>query len=144
MEELLANPAVQAGVAPFLSALVAAAALRRTRLLGVAVALAFALVIALTVGYAFEPLTASAQAGVDRPGHRACGLALEVPGARHAGCPGNPGRRAAAPYGWCGGCCSSKSRQKPFSTAWAGAYMALLLNPACGPAATASAPPAPH
>jgi hypothetical protein len=58
MDDLLANPAVQAGLAPFLLALAMAAALRRTRVLGLAVAAAFALVIALTIGYSFEPLTA--------------------------------------------------------------------------------------
>jgi hypothetical protein len=81
MEELLANPAVQAGVAPFLSALAVAAALRRTRLLGVAVALAFALVIALTVGYAFEPLTATRKLVVIGLCTALVVLALEVPGA---------------------------------------------------------------
>jgi hypothetical protein len=59
MEELLANPAVQAAVAPFLLPLAAAVALRQTRLLGLAVVLAFAVVVALTVGYSFESLTAT-------------------------------------------------------------------------------------
>jgi hypothetical protein len=57
IQELLANPAIQAAVAPFILALAVAAALRRTRLLGLAVAAAFALVIALTIGYSFETLT---------------------------------------------------------------------------------------
>lgn len=53
------NPAVQAGVAPFLAALVAAAALRRARLLGLAVVVAFVVVVILAVGFSFEPLTAT-------------------------------------------------------------------------------------
>lgn len=81
MEELLANPAVQAGVAPFLTALVAAAALRRTRLLGIAVAVAFALVIALTMGFAFDPLTATRKLVLIGLGSALAVLALEVPGA---------------------------------------------------------------
>jgi hypothetical protein len=80
MEELLANPAVQAGVAPFLTALAAAAALRRTRLLGLAVAVAFALVIALTVGYAFDPLTATRKLVLIGLGTALVVLALEMPG----------------------------------------------------------------
>lgn len=59
MDELLANPAVQAGVAPFLAALVVSAALRRSRLLGVAIAVGFAVVVWLTMGFSFESLTSS-------------------------------------------------------------------------------------
>lgn len=59
IDDLLAHPAVQAAAAPFLLALVIAAALHRTRLLGLAVSAAFALVIALTIGYSFEALTAT-------------------------------------------------------------------------------------
>ena len=58
MDELLANPAVQAGVAPFAVALVVSAVLFRSRLLGLALVAAFATVIALTVGFSFESLTA--------------------------------------------------------------------------------------
>jgi hypothetical protein len=58
MDELLANPAVQAAGAPFILALAVAATLRHTRLLGLAVAVAFAAVIGLTIGYSFESLTA--------------------------------------------------------------------------------------
>jgi hypothetical protein len=58
MNELLANPAVQAGVAPFVVALAVSAALFRSRLLGLAVVAAFATAVALTVGYTFESLTA--------------------------------------------------------------------------------------
>jgi hypothetical protein len=81
MEELLANPAVQAGVVPFLSALAAAAALRRTRLLGTAVAVAFALVIALTMGFAFDPLTATRKLVLIGLVSALLVLALEMPGA---------------------------------------------------------------
>jgi hypothetical protein len=59
MEDLLANPGVQAALAPFLAAFAAAAALRHARFLGLAVALAFAVVVALTIGYSFETLTAT-------------------------------------------------------------------------------------
>ena len=58
MEELLAHPAFQAALAPFLAALAVAALLRQTRLPGLAVVAAFAVVIALTVGFSLEPLTA--------------------------------------------------------------------------------------
>lgn len=54
MDEWLANPAVQAGVAPFLAALLVSAALRRTRLLGIAIGVGFAVVVAFTVGFSFE------------------------------------------------------------------------------------------
>jgi hypothetical protein len=130
MEELLANPAVQAAVAPFLSALAAAAALRRTRLLGVAVALAFALVIALTVGYAFEPLTATRKLVVIGLCTALVVLALEVPGA-----PPTPAIRAtlaavaAAAAVWM--VWRVLQQQEPAKAALyglaAGAYIALLL-----------------
>lgn len=58
MDELLAHPAFQAGVAPFVVALAFASALRCNRMLGLSITAAFALVIALTVGYSFEPTTA--------------------------------------------------------------------------------------
>lgn len=57
MDTLLDHPAVQAGVAPFVVALLVAAALRRSRLLGLAVGAAFVTVIALTIGFSFESLT---------------------------------------------------------------------------------------
>ena len=58
MDEFLAHPAVQAGVAPFIAALAVAAALGRTRLLGLATVAAFAAVIGLTIGFSYETLTA--------------------------------------------------------------------------------------
>jgi len=59
MDEFLAHPAVQAGVAPFIVALALAAALGRTRLLGLALVAAFATAVGLTIGFSFETLTAS-------------------------------------------------------------------------------------
>jgi hypothetical protein len=59
MDELLANPAIQAGVAPFLAALLVAGALRRTRLLGFAITVGFAVVIALAIGFSFESMTST-------------------------------------------------------------------------------------
>ena len=57
MNTLLNNPAVQAGVAPFAVALIVAASLQRSRLLGLAIGAALATVIALTIGFSFESLT---------------------------------------------------------------------------------------
>lgn len=57
MDTLLTHPAVQAGVAPFAMALIAAAALHRSRLLGLAIGAAFLTVVALTIGFSFESLT---------------------------------------------------------------------------------------
>ena len=58
MNDLLDNPAVQAGVAPFLVALVLAALLRRRGLLGLAIGAALATVAVLALGFSFETLTA--------------------------------------------------------------------------------------
>ena len=57
MEELLQNPAVQAGVLPFIAGLVLAAFLRNTRQLGLAIAVAFVCAVGLTMGLGFESLT---------------------------------------------------------------------------------------
>jgi hypothetical protein len=59
MEQLLTNPAVQAGIAPFLAALLVSVPLRRTRLLGLAIAAGFLVVIALAIGFSFESLTST-------------------------------------------------------------------------------------
>lgn len=59
MSDLLDNPAVQAGAAPFLVALVVAALLRRTGLIGLAIGGALATVAVLAVGFSFESLTAA-------------------------------------------------------------------------------------
>ena len=58
MNELLENPVVQAGVAPFVLALIVAALLHRTRLIGLAIGAGFAAVIVMAIGFSFEPLTA--------------------------------------------------------------------------------------
>ena len=57
MNELLDNPAVQAGVAPFVLALIVAAVLGRTRLLGLAIGAGFLTVVVLVMGLSFESLT---------------------------------------------------------------------------------------
>ncbi len=58
MNELLDNPAVQAGVAPFVVALIVAGLVHRTRFMGLAIGAGFACVIVLAIGFSFEPLTA--------------------------------------------------------------------------------------
>jgi len=57
MNEVFDVPAVQAGVAPFLIALIVATLLRRSRLLGLAVGAGFLTAIALVMGFSFEPIT---------------------------------------------------------------------------------------
>ncbi|MGZ5196222.1 MAG: hypothetical protein ACXWB8_12355 [Ramlibacter sp.] len=81
MDELLANPAVQAGVAPFVVALVFSAALFRSRLLGLAMVAAFATAVALTVGYSFESLTAVRKLILVGLASGVVVLAIELPGA---------------------------------------------------------------
>ncbi len=57
LDDLLNNPAVQAGVVPFLVALVASAFLQRTRLLGLAIGAGLLAAVGLTMGFSFESLT---------------------------------------------------------------------------------------
>ena len=57
MPELLDHPAFQAAVLPFLAALAAAALLRRTAALGLAVGAGFMAMVAATIGFSFEPMT---------------------------------------------------------------------------------------
>lgn len=59
MQEFLAHPAVQAGVAPFVVALVVASLLHRLRLGGLAITAAFLTTAYLLVGFTFTPLTAT-------------------------------------------------------------------------------------
>lgn len=59
MDELLQNPAVQAGVAPFVAALVAAGLLMRTRFLGLAQIVGLTALVALAIGFSFESLTST-------------------------------------------------------------------------------------
>lgn len=57
MNELLANPAVQAGVIPALIGLLLGAALMRTRFMVAVPLVAFLAVVALALGLSFEPMT---------------------------------------------------------------------------------------
>ena len=59
MNDWLNHPAVQAGVAPFIAALVIAILLRRSRFVGLAIVAAFAAMLALTIGFSFESLTST-------------------------------------------------------------------------------------
>ncbi len=59
MKDLLDNPLVQAGVAPFVVAFVVALLFGRIRLGGLAIAAAFATAVALVAGFTFAPLTAT-------------------------------------------------------------------------------------
>lgn len=59
MQELLSNPAVQAGIAPFIAALAATGLLRPFRLSGLSVIAGFTLTVYLIGGLAFDPLTSS-------------------------------------------------------------------------------------
>lgn len=59
MEEFLAHPAFQAGVAPFLAALIVSVALAPIRLGGLAVIVAFLACMYLVTGIQFTPLTAT-------------------------------------------------------------------------------------
>ena len=59
MDELLSNPAVQAGAAPFLAGLIVAVALRPLKLGGLAVIAAFATTVYFVAGFQFSPLTAT-------------------------------------------------------------------------------------
>lgn len=58
MEEFLAHPAVQGGVAPLIVALVVGAALARSRYAWLAIVAGYATAVALATGIAFSPLTA--------------------------------------------------------------------------------------
>ena len=59
MQDLLANPAVQGGLAPFVAALIVAALLAPLRLGGLAVVAAFATAVYFIAGFTFAPLTAT-------------------------------------------------------------------------------------
>ena len=58
LQELLNHPAVQAGLAPFLVALIAAELLQRVRLSGLAIIAGFAITVYLASNFTLEPLTA--------------------------------------------------------------------------------------
>jgi hypothetical protein len=57
LQELLNNPAVQAGLAPFLVGLIAAVFFRRIELSGLAIITGFAITVYLASDFTFEPLT---------------------------------------------------------------------------------------
>jgi len=59
MSQLLHHPAIQAGAAPLVVALIVVLALGRTRLGGLAIAAAFVTAVALAPGLSFTPLTAT-------------------------------------------------------------------------------------
>lgn len=59
LQDLLNHPAVQAGLAPFLAALIAAELFQRARLSGLAIIAGFAVTVYLASDFNFEPLTAS-------------------------------------------------------------------------------------
>lgn len=59
MQELLNHPAVQAGLAPFLAALVSAELFRRPRLGGLAIIAGFIVMVYLASDFTFAPLTAA-------------------------------------------------------------------------------------
>lgn len=59
MDSLLAHPAVQGGVAPFVVALVVTAVLLRLRFAGIALAAGFFAAVWLIDGFSFSPLTAT-------------------------------------------------------------------------------------
>ncbi|MES2512430.1 MAG: hypothetical protein V4625_21070 [Pseudomonadota bacterium] len=78
MNELLNNPAVQAGVAPFVVALVIAVLLHRTRLLGLAIGAGFLSVVFLALGFSFDSLTSVRKMIVCGVAASALVLVLEV------------------------------------------------------------------
>jgi hypothetical protein len=59
LHELLTHPAIQAGLAPFLAALIAAELFQRVRLSGLAIVAGFALTVYLVSDFSFDTLTAT-------------------------------------------------------------------------------------
>lgn len=59
MQELLSDPAVQGGVAPLVAGFVVALLLSRTRFAGLAILAGYVVMIALTTGFSFTPLSVS-------------------------------------------------------------------------------------
>lgn len=80
MQTLLNHPAVQAALVPFVVALLLAFALARTRWLAVAVASGLVVELALTVGFAIEPLTAVRKLMLTTFAATAIAVALEAAG----------------------------------------------------------------
>lgn len=77
MGDLLLNPAVQAGVLPFVAALIVAVPMRKTRHLGLAVAAAFLCAVYLTMGFDFESLTSLKKLVLAGVAFAAAGVLLE-------------------------------------------------------------------
>lgn len=75
MQELLNHPAVQAGLAPFLVALVTAELFQRLKMSGLAIIAGFAITIYLASDFSFEPLTATRKIVL----LALCGTALALP-----------------------------------------------------------------
>lgn len=78
MLNLLDHPAVQAGVAPLVVALIVAVALSRTRFAWLAIVAGYATMIALSTGFAFSPLTASRKVMVLCLGAPLAGIAADL------------------------------------------------------------------
>ena len=80
MTDLLNNPAVQAAAIPFVVALVLGFALAGTRYLVIAVVSGLVVVLALTIGFTFEPLTTVKKLIVTTFAAAVIALALEAAG----------------------------------------------------------------
>ncbi len=80
MTDLLQNPAIQAGVLPFVVALLMALPLARTRWLAAATGSGVVVLLALTVGFGLEPLTAVRKTILLMLAAIALALALEAAG----------------------------------------------------------------
>ncbi|MFZ2542024.1 MAG: hypothetical protein WAW75_09680 [Gallionella sp.] len=78
LQELLNHPAVQAGLAPFLSALVVTGLFLRARLSGLAIIVGFATTIYLASNFNFDPLTASRKIVLSGLGAAALALLLDL------------------------------------------------------------------
>lgn len=80
--DLLANPAVQAGVLPFIVALIIGYALCGTRYLALAVVSGLVVVLTLTIGFSLEPLTSVKKMIIATFGATAMALIFEAAGMR--------------------------------------------------------------
>lgn len=82
MDELLQNPAFQAGIAPFVVALPLAILLARTRLLGLAQLAGFLVLAGMAIGFSLESLTAVKRLVLVAVGSGVAILVLELLGGR--------------------------------------------------------------
>jgi hypothetical protein len=76
MQQLFQNPAIEAGAAPLIVALIVLLALGRTRFDGLAIAVAFATAVALASGFSVTPLTATRKIVLLTLGASALGVVL--------------------------------------------------------------------